>query len=166
MCQAPSPTVSLNITEAKFTQPASEEDSYYRHSRSSFHDSTLLSGHAGFTAVFRHCLGNYFGQGPNTLALKAWAHLGSTPWEGPLTGAELVSQPSLCLSSMTSPHLPPPHSPQGPTRSGISVELLVWRRQRQVGEGDKGRTSLTKATPELQSLHWTENSHHSVTQTT
>ena len=58
MCRAPSPTVSLNITEVTFTQPASSEYGFSGHSWSSFHDSTHLSGHADFTAVFRHHLGN------------------------------------------------------------------------------------------------------------
>lgn len=134
MCQAPSSTVPLYITEAKFTQPASEEDWSSRQSQGSFHASTSLSGHAGFTAFFRHCLGNSFGQGPNTkhsgigsLSTSGKHSLGRPPHRG-----RACESAQLCLSSMTSP--PPATSSRA---LAISVELLVWRRQRQVGKGDK-----------------------------
>lgn len=61
MCQAPSLTVSLNITETTFTQPASGEDKSSGHSQSTILDSTYLSSNADFTADFRHRLGSYFG---------------------------------------------------------------------------------------------------------
>lgn len=104
-----------------------------RHSQSSFHDFTPLSGHAGFTAVFRHCLGNSFGQGPNTRHWKP-EHI----WET-LLGKALSQEQSLWVSPIVSELndlTPTCHLPilKG---SGISVELLVWRRQRQVGKGDK-----------------------------
>lgn len=56
-------------------------------------------------------------------------------WEA-LLGKAPSSGQSLWVSSVESelndliPHLPPPCSPWGPTSCGLSVELLVWRRQR------------------------------------
>lgn len=68
MCQALSSTVLFNITEVPFTQPVSGENGSSGYSWSSFHNSTYLSDHADCTAIFRHHLGNYFGQGQNILA--------------------------------------------------------------------------------------------------
>lgn len=106
-----SPTVSLNITKVTFTQTAIGGGGSSGHSWSSFHNSTHLSSHADFTAVFRHCLGNYFGQGPDTLGIGSLGYI----WETLLGKAPLPRWGRNCesaqfgLSSMTSPptcHLP------------------------------------------------------------
>lgn len=158
MRQAPSLTVSLNITKTTLTQPASGEDRPSGHSRAPSLTpptslvmliSLLTSDNALATILAK----------AQTLQYKGtWAHLWSITWEGPLARTELVSQPNWVWAQW--PHLSPSTSPffKGPSPLGFQWHCCYGEGKGKCIRVARGRMSPTRATPELQSLPWTEGS--------